>query len=325
MTILDPKAIAGVVGILPAPSTADADRWDCTASVDLDATARMTAMARDAGIEILLTCGSFGEGATLLAEEQIDLAACISDTLGGRGLLFAGATTLNTRETIRLARQLVDHGANGIFLGRPMWMALDGPAIVRFYRDVTEALPGIPIIVYDNQFAFKSKIDTETYRQLSTIPEIVASKHIGGPSMATDLAAVEGRMSILPVNSQWGSFARQHPEQVRACWSGNVADGPEPLLELAAAIKASDFDRAEMIGERMAWAQAPMFPGGKLENFVDYNIPIAHAQLEGSGLVPSGPPRPPYLFAPDDYLEGGREVGRRWQTLREEFPAESRR
>jgi trans-o-hydroxybenzylidenepyruvate hydratase-aldolase len=71
----------------------------------------------------------------------------------------------------------------------------------------------------------------------------------------------------------------------------------------------------------MAWAQAPMFPGGKLENFVDYNIPIAHARLAGSGLVRSGPPRPPYIFAPEGHLEGGRETGRRWESLRREFGA----
>jgi 4-(2-carboxyphenyl)-2-oxobut-3-enoate aldolase len=62
-----------------------------------------------------------------------------------------------------------------------------------------------------------------------------------------------------------------------------------------------------------------MFPGGKLENFVDYNIPIAHARLEGSGKVKSGPPRPPYLHAPESHLEGGRETGRRWASLAAEL------
>jgi trans-o-hydroxybenzylidenepyruvate hydratase-aldolase len=90
---------------------------------------------------------------------------------------------------------------------------------------------------------------------------------------------------------------------------------------LAEAIDGRDWARADHICERMAWAQAPMFPGGKLENFVDYNIPIAHARLEGSGLVKSGPPRPPYIFAPEEYLAGGRETGRRWAGLKHELSA----
>ena len=62
-----------------------------------------------------------------------------------------------------------------------------------------------------------------------------------------------------------------------------------------------------------------MFPNGSLEIFVNYNIPLAHARLQGSGLVTSGPPRPPYCDAPEDYLAGARETGRRWASLRDEF------
>ena len=323
MTRLAPEDIEGIVGILPTPSLPGADRWDCEQSVAFDEVERMTARIASEGVRILMTCGSFGEGATLLHDEQVALAACIGEVLGARGLLFAGATTLNTRETVRLARRLVDAGADGLFLGRPMWMSLDGPGILRFYRDVAEALPGVPIVLYDNAFAFKAKIDTETYAELSRIPEIVATKHIGGPAMARDLAAVGGRMTVLPIDAAWPALARAHPGAVRACWTGNVADGTGPLTALARAVAAGDLDAADAIAARMAWAQAPMFPGGRLENFVDYNIPIAHARLEGSGLVRTGPPRPPYLLAPEGHVEGGRETGRRWASLAARYPPRS--
>lgn len=307
--------IKGVLGIVPTPSTPDADHWSCTNSVDLAETAKMVDMIVGGGVTILMTNGSFGEGATLTWQEHQDFTACIADTLNRRGLLFAGVTTLNTRDTIARARRLVELGADGLFLGRPMWMSLDPAGIVRYYEDIAEALPGVPLIVYDNQFAFKAKITTETYQALSRIPSIVATKHIGGPGMADDFRAVAGRMRVLPVDAHWSTFAQSFPDEAVACWTGNVADGPEPLVWLADAIARRDWSRADHICERMAWAQAPMFPGGKLENFVDYNIPIAHARLEGSGKVKSGPPRPPYLHAPEGHLEGGRETGRRWAGL----------
>lgn len=307
--------ITGVLGMVPTPSTPDADRWDCTASVDLDETARMVATIAGAGVRILVSNGSFGEGATLTADEQRDFTACMADALAGDGLLFAGVTTLNTRDSIARARSLVDAGADGLFLGRPMWMSLDGPMIVRYYADLAEALPGVPLIVYDNEFAFKAKIATETYAALSRNRAIVATKHIGGPALADDIRAVEGRMRILPVDSRWHDVATAFPDDALACWSGNAADGPEILVLLADAIARRDRVTSAAICERMAWAQAPMFPGGKIENFVDFNIPIAHARLEGSGRVRSGPPRPPYLAAPPDYIEGGRETGRRWASL----------
>ncbi|MFN8721504.1 MAG: dihydrodipicolinate synthase family protein [Rhodospirillales bacterium] len=316
---LTPADIVGILGMVPTPSTPDADKWWCEASVDLDETAKMVEFVVGGGIRILLTNGSLGEGATLTAAEHRAFNGCIADTLRGRGLLFAGVTTLNTRDTIARARAAVDAGADGLFLGRPMWMSLDPPSIVRYYRDVAEALPGVPMVLYDNQFAFKAKIDTPTYAELSRIPEIIGTKHIGGPTMVDDLLATEGRMRILPLDTQWAALAKRFPEAAAACWTGNAADGPEPLLALAAAVGARDWERADAITARMAWAQAPMFPGGKLENFVDYNIPIAHARIEGSGFVRSGPPRPPYTTAPEGHLEGGRETGRRWASLRREF------
>jgi dihydrodipicolinate synthase/N-acetylneuraminate lyase len=311
--------IVGALGMIPTPSTADADHWSCENSVDLDATSKMVSMILGGGVRILLTNGSLGEGATLTASEHRDFTDCILQTMKGAGLLFAGVTTLNTRDTIARARSLVALGADGLFLGRPMWMSLDQAAIIRYYRDLAEALPDTPFILYDNQFAFKAKISTATYAALSRIPSIVATKHIGGPAIEADLLAVEGRMRILPLDTQWCALARAFPEDALACWSGNAADGPEPLAILAQAIGARDWTRAEQVTARMAWAQAPMFPGGRLENFVDYNIPIAHARLEGSGLVRSGPPRPPYTDAPAAYLEGGRETGRRWASLRREL------
>ena len=316
-----PADLVGVLGMVPTPSTPDADHWACEHSVDLDQTAAMARMVLDGGVRILLTNGSLGEGATLLEHEQRDFTACIAEVLKGRGLLFAGVTTLNTRETIRRARMMIDAGANGLFLGRPMWMSLDPQAIVRYYSDIAEAMPGVPLVVYDNQFAFKAKIDTPTYAALSRIPSVIGAKHIGGPAITDDLKAVEGRMRILPLDTQWGKLARDCPGEALACWSGNAADGPEPLVALASAVAARDWDRVDAISARMAWAQAPMFPGGKLENFVDYNIPIAHARIQGSGLVRSGPPRPPYILAPEGHMEGGRETGRRWASLRREFGA----
>lgn len=311
--------ITGILAMVPTPSTPDADHWSCENSVDLDETVNMTRTILSGGVRIFLTNGSLGEGATLIASEHRDFTAAIAETLLGRGLLFAGVTTLNTRDTITRARSLIDAGADGLFLGRPMWMSLDHPSIVRYYTDIAEAIPKVPFILYDNQFAFKAKIATETYVALADNPSVIATKHIGGPMIGDDIRAVGKRLRILPLDVQWAALAQQFPEAAQACWTGNAADGTEPLVALAAAIKTKDWARADAITARMAWAQAPMFPGGKVENFVDYNIPIAHARIAGSGLVRSGPPRPPYLFAPEGHIDGGQETGRRWASLRTEF------
>lgn len=313
--------IRGALAIVPTPATPDAGHWATEQSVNLDETARMISLIVDAGVTTFMTNGTFGEGSTLTWAEHQAFTDCIVQTLRGRGLLFAGVTTLNTRDTIMRGRKLMEIGADGLFLGRPMWLALDQAAIVRYYQDIAEALPGAPLILYDNHLAFKGKIATETYVALSRNRSIVATKHIGGPAMAQDLRAVEGRMRILPIETQWAAFAREFPDEALACWTGAAADGPEPLMALEDAIARKDWERAAHISDRMNWAQMAMFPDGSLEKFMDYSIPIGHARMNGSAMINVGPPRPPYLDAPESYLEGGRETGRRWRQLRSEFPA----
>jgi len=74
-----------------------------------------------------MTNGTFGEGATLTEPEWRKFNETVIRTVNGRVPVFAGATTLNTRDTIRRSKELMEMGATGLFLGRPMckkWMKM---------------------------------------------------------------------------------------------------------------------------------------------------------------------------------------------------------
>ncbi len=310
--------IAGVVGIVPTPAVPEASHWSTELSVNLDETARMIRLVEDAGIRILLTNGTFGEGSSMTERDEQAFADCIVQTARPDMLLFAGITTLNTRETIRRARALLGLGATGLFLGRPMWLSLDQADIVRYYADIAEALPGVPLILYDNPLTFKGPIEAETYRALSRNRAIIASKHAGS-TIERDLQAVEGRIRLLPMETVWVDHARAHPNVVTACWSGSIACAPEASIMLADAIARQDWATAEGLSARMGYAERAMFPDGSLQKFIDYSVQIAHARFAAAGLIDPGPPRPPYLSAPEAYIEGAHECGRRWRALRAEL------
>jgi len=191
--------ITGVVGIVPTPAMPGADRWDAQNTVNLRETEKMMEAVVSAGIEIVMTTGTFGECATLTWPELRDFVDCVVQTTRKRAPVFAGITTLNTRDTIERGPALVDLGADGLFVGRPMWLPLDDKGIVRFYRDLAEAMPHVPLVVYDNPLAFKGKISTEAYKHIAAIPETVASKHVGGPSLEGDLLAVGKGLRLLPL------------------------------------------------------------------------------------------------------------------------------
>jgi 4-(2-carboxyphenyl)-2-oxobut-3-enoate aldolase len=309
----------GVVGIVPSPATTNASLWNAENTVNLVETEKMVRIIVDAGVDILMTTGTFGECATLTFDELRTLVACVVATSDGKRPVFAGVTTLNTRDTISRGRALLDIGADGLFVGRPMWLALDDACIVRYYRDLADALPGVPLVVYDNPLAFKGKISPEAYQALSEIPEIVAAKHVGGPALETDLLAVGDKMRILPLATEWYSVAHSHPDLAKACWSGGVACAPGPIVALARAIKSHSWPLAKSISEKLQWAEAPMFPGGDLARFMDYSIQIGHLRFKAAGLIDPGPPRPPYLDVPSEYVAGALECGKRWASLQQEF------
>ena len=316
---LIPSDIKGLVGILPTPATPDASDWRAENTVNLPETERMTQLIAAAGVDIFLTNGTFGECATLTEQEHLAFNRCVVETLARRAPLFAGVGTLNTRDTIRRARALIDSGADGLFVARPMWLALDQKQIVQFYRDVASALPGVPLVVYDNPIAFKGKISQEAYIELGDIPEIVASKHVGGPALESDAIALGDKCRILPLVSDWLRTARELPELMVAAWTGHVACAPAPLVALARAIRTRDWAAAESISQKCIWAESAMFVGGELADFMNYSIQIGHLRFAEAGLIDPGPPRPPYVGLPENYEAGGRETGRRWAILQKEF------
>ena len=313
--------MVGIVGILPTPATADAARWDAENTVNLAETEKMVRIVLDARVDILMTTGTFGECATLTWNELREFVDCVVSTTKGARPVFAGVTTLNTRDTIQRWRDLIAIGADGLFVGRPMWLAMDDTAIVRFYHDIAEALPGVPLVAYDNPVAFKGKISSAVYQALADIPEIVAAKHVGGPTLLSDMRTVGNKIRILPLEIDWYSAAQELPELARACWSGGVACAPAPIVALADAVRAKDWPLAQTITEKLRWAVTPMFPGGDMSKFMDYSIPLGHVRFAAAGLIDPGPTRPPYLEAPQAYVAGSKECGQRWAVLQREFTA----
>lgn len=321
--------IVGVAAILPTPATTGADHWDSRDTVDLEESARLTEALVSAGVDLILTNGTFGECATLTLEELLAFNDAVVQTVKGRVPVFSGATTLNTRDTVDRARQLQALGADGLFVGRPMWVALDDAQIVSFHAAIAEALPEMSQIAYDNPNAFKGKISSAVYAELATIPQIVAAKHMGlglmGDRFLDDIEAVAGRIRLLPVASDWATTAERLPEDVPACWSGDVSCGPAPVLALRDAIMGRDWSRAAAIQDEIGTALDPLFPRGSFEEFSKYNIQIDRAEFDAAGYFRPGPARPPYTSCPDAYLEGGREVGRRWARLQSKYtPTTSR-
>ena len=310
---------------MPTPVKEGANTWDSRDVVNLDEAARGADRLVNDGVDMILVNGTFGEAASLMWGELRKFSETLVEAIRGRIPVFLGATTLNTRDTIERGRYFRDVGAEGLFLGRPMWCQMSQEMTVQFYRDIAVALPDMNILVYDNPEAFKGKISTEAYAELAKIPQVVASKYrsvlagIAADTLVADMRAVKGNIKLLPHDCDWYYAARWYPEEIDGCWSSGVSAGPAPVVALKKAINAGDWERAKQITDDISWAYENFFPGGSFIAFHTYNIGIQKARFDAAGYIKAGPPLPPYHVMPPSALKSAKECGRRWKQLQEKY------
>jgi trans-o-hydroxybenzylidenepyruvate hydratase-aldolase len=317
--------VQGAWAILPTPATPDAANWRSTNTVDLAETARAVEALIAAGIDGILSLGTYGECATLSLEEKRAFIGTAVEAVAGRVPFFAGTTALGTRESIRETKMAMDLGADGTMLGIPMWCKADTPTAIQFYRDVAEAVPEAAICIYANTEAFKYEFPRPFWAQVSEIPQVIAAKYLGIGFLAPDLRLSKGRIRFLPTESNYYSAARVDPEHCTAFWTGGALCGPAPVIrlrdEVAAAKRSGDWVAAKALSERIQLAFTGLMPNGDFAEFSKYNIGLEKARMNAAGWVNAGPARPPYHVVPEPFLEGARSSGKLWAKLHAELEA----
>jgi len=315
---LTAQDITGAWAIIPTPAKETSD-WREDGSVDLDETARAVDALIAAGIDGILSLGTFGEGAALSWDEKRAFMATVVETVRGRVPFFGGTTSLGTRETVRQTQAARDLGVDGTMLGLPMWCKLDVAGALQFYRDVGEACPDTAICVYANVEAFKFDFPRAFWAQVAEIPQVVASKYLTIAQLFTDLRLTKGRIRFLTTDGDHYAAARIDPENCKAFWSSGAACGPAVATrlrdEVARAKQTGDWRAAQALADSVKISLAPLFPKGDYAEFAKYNVGLEKARIDAAGWMKAGPCRRPYHLVPEDYLKGARESGRLWAEL----------
>lgn len=325
-TLMTVEEVQGAWAIMPTPATEDASDWAATDTVDVDETARAVEGMIEAGIDGILSLGTLGECATLTRAEKRKFVAAAVDAAAGRVPFFTGTTALGTREVIEQTREAYDLGARGTMLGLPMWCAADHKTAVRFFQDVAEACPNMAIAVYANIAAFRFPFDSTFWAEVSKIPQVIMAKHGSVPTLQEDLAAVEGRVKMLPIEAVYLPAAKAAPDQMTAFWSSGAACGPKLAVRLRDAVNQAkatgDWAAAEQLSEAIGKTVWPLIPGGNnFEEFNKYNIGLEKERINAGGWMKAGPCRPPYIFVPEEHMAGARVSGTSWAALDKEMSA----
>jgi dihydrodipicolinate synthase/N-acetylneuraminate lyase len=314
--LLSASEITGLIALPPTPLSGDGRRWDESNSVDLEEASRVAdALARD-GTSAIGLCGTTGECASLMWHEKLELYRTVADTVGGRVAIWAGTTALGTREVVAQMRQARDAGATGAFVGLPLWQTPTDENAVRFFADLSEALPDMPVLVYANRFFFKYEFGPDFWDGIvKQAPTVVATKvsfsfteeHYRRAGHRVNFIAGEGTLG-----NQW----RRLPESVSAAWATSAAMGPEPWVAFLDAHARGDDIAAQ---QAMADIESVPLAIPSLEDFAKYNVQFEKARINAAGYTQCGAPRPPYYDLPEQWAALAEQNGIEWAKMRTKY------
>jgi 4-hydroxy-tetrahydrodipicolinate synthase len=152
-----------------------------TSSGALDETA-IRALARrqvNAGIHVLVPCGTTGETPTLAPEERRRIVEIVVEEAGGRARVLAGAGGYDTREIIHTIAELRKIGVHGILSVTPYYNKPTPEGLYQHYKAIADSTD-LPIVVYNVPGRTGVNVDPATLVRLASIPNIVGVKEASG-------------------------------------------------------------------------------------------------------------------------------------------------
>lgn len=162
--------------------------------VDENALRALVQRQIEAGIDVLVPCGTTGEGATLTAEESVRVVRACVEEARGRVPVVAGVGANSTRVTIDNTRRAKEAGAQGALAVTPYYNKPQQDGLFAHFEAVAKD-GGLPVVLYNVPSRTSVDLLPATVGRLSKVPGIVGIKEAAGSIVRfiEVLEALEGR------------------------------------------------------------------------------------------------------------------------------------
>ncbi len=230
------------------------------------------------GIRVLVPCGTTGESATLLPAEQAALIKTTVTVAAGRARVLAGVGSNSTAQTIERAVAARAAGADAVLVVAPFYNKPTQAGLTAHYRAVAEAVPDVPVVVYNVPGRTSSNVAAPTLLGLArTVPNILAVKEASG-----DFAQIMAILRERPA----GFLVLSGDDAVTLPMIALGADGlvsvasnevPDLMVKLTNAALRGEWDDARALHYRLL----PLMEA----NFIESNPGPVKAALAALGLL----------------------------------------
>jgi 4-hydroxy-tetrahydrodipicolinate synthase len=148
-------------------------------SIDEKALRRFVDFQIENGVDMLLPCGTTGEGATLDDSETDRVVQIVLEQSRRRVPVIMGAGSNSTAKAVQMTKRAKRHGCDGVLSVGPYYNKPTQQGYYEHFKAVAEA-DDIPVIVYNVPGRTGGNIEAKTMLRLAEIPNIVAVKEASG-------------------------------------------------------------------------------------------------------------------------------------------------
>lgn len=153
--------------------------FDETGKIDYKTLKKLIDFQIDNGTDAIIVCGTTGESSVLCPREHRQMIKSTVKYVDGRVPVIAGTGANNTAEAVRKSVGAESLGADALLIVTPYYNKTSQQGLVEHYRYISRNVK-LPIIVYNVPSRTGFDIKPETYRELSKIDNIVATKEANG-------------------------------------------------------------------------------------------------------------------------------------------------
>ena len=219
-------------------------------TVDETAISPYAAFLQSHGVDGVFACGTTGEGVLLTIDERRAVAEAFRTSLSGTLIVHAGAQT--TADTVALAKNAVEIGADAVAVIAPPYFALDDDALTAHFVAAARACAPLPFYCY----AFTSRsgypLPVEVIRRIGASVDNLAGLKVSEspfervePYLGLGLPVLIGSEPLIPAGLARGAIgsvsalAAAFPDVLRAALDEPTEQAGARLAALRSTLEAS--------------------------------------------------------------------------------------
>jgi len=204
----------------------------------------------DKGIGFLQPVAATGQAMQTTEEEYRRILEITVDELKGKVLITAYAGRPGTDDTIRLARLARDIGCDAAYIIQPFFTRPDAEGLYQHYRAVAEAVPGFPLVFYNNPARAGVEIPQEVMvRLVSEFENFVGLKQSNLEAVADNFHALSQKITVWPKSEKEILTGLAMGSPGILTFAGNIV--PAELVEIVRTWERGEIQRAREIFFRL--------------------------------------------------------------------------